>query len=77
MKIDAIVAEDLAGSGPAAARAERLGFDGMMVREVAHDPFLPLTLAAASTSRIRLASGIAVAFARSPMTVAVPRVHHC
>jgi probable F420-dependent oxidoreductase len=41
-----------------------------MVPEVAHDPFLPLALAAASTTRIRLATGIAVAFARNPMTVA-------
>jgi probable F420-dependent oxidoreductase len=71
MKIDAIMATDLAGAGPAAARAERLGCDGIMVPEVAHDPFLPLALAAAATTRIRLATGIAVAFARNPMTVAV------
>jgi probable F420-dependent oxidoreductase len=71
VKIDAIVATDLADAGSAAARAEDLGCDGIMVPEVAHDPFLPLALAAASTTRIRLATGIAVAFARNPMTVAV------
>ena len=71
MKIDAIVAADLADAASAAARAEGLGCDGIMVPEVAHDPFLPLALAAASTTQIRLATGIAVAFARNPMTVAV------
>src|SRR6516225_5409966 len=71
MKIDAIVATDLADAAPAAARAEALGCDGIMAPEVAHDPFLPLALAAASTTRVRLATGIAVAFARNPMTVAV------
>ena len=71
MKIDAIVAADLADAASAAVRAESLGCDGIMVPEVAHDPFLPLALAAASTTRIRLATGIAVAFARNPMTVAV------
>jgi probable F420-dependent oxidoreductase len=71
MKIDAMMAPDLADAASAAARAEDLGCDGIMVPEVAHDPFLPLTLAAASTTRVRLTTGIAVAFARNPMTVAV------
>jgi len=71
MKIDAIVATDLADAAAAAARAEELGCDGIMVPEVAHDPFLPLALAAGSTTRVRLATGIAVAFARNPMSVAV------
>jgi probable F420-dependent oxidoreductase len=71
MKIDAIVAVDCADAGAAAAQAEGLGFDGLMVPEVAHDPFLPVALAAAGTTRVRLATGIAVAFARNPMTVAV------
>jgi probable F420-dependent oxidoreductase len=71
MKVDAIVAVDLADAAAAAASAEDLGCDGIMVPEVAHDPFLPLALAAASTTRLRLATGIAVAFARNPMTVAV------
>jgi probable F420-dependent oxidoreductase len=71
VKIDAIVATGLADAAAEAARAEDLGCDGIMVPEVAHDPFLPLALAAAGTTRIRLATGIAVAFARNPMTVAV------
>jgi probable F420-dependent oxidoreductase len=71
MKVDAIIAGDLAGAGSAAARVERMGYDGIMVPEVAHDPFLPITEAAASTTRVRLSTGIAVAFARNPMNVAV------
>src|ERR1700730_18133659 len=71
MRLDAIVATDLAATGHACAHAEAMGCDGIMVPEVAHDPFLPLTLAAVSTTRLRLATGIAVAFARNPMNVAV------
>jgi probable F420-dependent oxidoreductase len=64
-------AGELGEAAAAAAKAERLGCAGMMAPEVAHDPFLPLTLAASVTHRIRLTTGIAVAFARTPMTVAV------
>jgi probable F420-dependent oxidoreductase len=71
MKVDAILAGGLGDAAATAARAEELGLDGLTVPEVAHDPFLPLVAAAGATSRIRLATGIAVAFARSPMTVAV------
>jgi probable F420-dependent oxidoreductase len=71
MSIDAILGGGLSDAGSSAAHAEQAGCDGIMVPEVAHDPFLPLTLAAASTTRVRLATGIAVAFARNPMSVAV------
>lgn len=55
----------------AAAAAESAGYDGMIVAETRHDPFVGLALAARATSRIALTSGIAVAFARSPMTIAM------
>jgi probable F420-dependent oxidoreductase len=55
----------------AAAAAEAAGYDGMIVAETRHDPFIGLTLAARATSRVTLTSGIAVAFARSPMTTAM------
>ena len=71
MKVDAIFDGGLTAAADAARTAERLGFDGLVVPEVAHDPFLPLALAAGATERIGLATGIAVAFARTPMTVAV------
>ncbi|MFP5308359.1 MAG: TIGR03617 family F420-dependent LLM class oxidoreductase [Actinomycetes bacterium] len=56
---------------PAAARrAEEEGFAGWFAAETAHDPFLTLAMAATTTERITLGTGIAVAFARSPMDVA-------
>jgi probable F420-dependent oxidoreductase len=71
MNVDAILGAGLADASSSAAHAERAGCDGIMVPEVAHDPFVPLTVAAASTTRVRLVTGIAVAFARNPMSVAV------
>lgn len=53
------------------ARAiEQQGFDGCWTGEIDHDPFFPLLLAAEHTSRLEIGTSIAVAFARSPMTVA-------
>jgi probable F420-dependent oxidoreductase len=69
VKIDGGV-YDLAGAAQAAAEQEEAGFDGVWSAETGHDPFFPLLAAAGSTSRIELGTGIAVAFARSPMTLA-------
>jgi probable F420-dependent oxidoreductase len=56
----------------AAARdAETTGYDGTLMPETQHDPFVALALAARATQRITLSTGIAVAFARSPMTTAM------
>jgi probable F420-dependent oxidoreductase len=55
----------------AAVRAEAEGYDGFGAAETRHDVFGTLTLAARATSRITLQSAIAVAFARTPMTLAV------
>ncbi|MDX6287928.1 MAG: hypothetical protein QOG53_3413 [Frankiales bacterium] len=52
-------------------RAEEIGLDGVWTAEAAHDAFLPLTLAAEHSERLILGTGIAVAFARTPMTLAV------
>lgn len=62
---------DPAGVVEAAKRAELVGYDGFWVPETSHDPFLPLALAAEHTERITLGTGIAVAFARNPMNLAV------
>ncbi|WP_156893332.1 LLM class F420-dependent oxidoreductase [Actinokineospora enzanensis] len=51
--------------------AEQRGYDAGWVPETKIDPFIGLAVAAERTSRIELMTGIAVAFARSPMTVAV------
>ncbi|MDX2646259.1 TIGR03617 family F420-dependent LLM class oxidoreductase [Streptomyces sp. PA03-1a] len=53
-----------------AARAEAHGADGVLVNEMRHDAFLQLALAAGATRRADLVSGVAIAFARNPMTVA-------
>lgn len=49
---------------------EEMGYDGALCAETSHDPFLPLALAARESERIELMTSIAVAFARSPMTLA-------
>jgi probable F420-dependent oxidoreductase len=54
----------------AAARLERLGFDGLAQPELRNDPFLTIGLLAASTERLTLATSVALAFPRSPMVVA-------
>ncbi|HZD64685.1 MAG TPA: LLM class F420-dependent oxidoreductase, partial [Acidimicrobiales bacterium] len=45
--------------------------DGVWSPETGHDPFLPLALAAEHTSTLELGTGIAVAFARNPMNLAM------
>jgi probable F420-dependent oxidoreductase len=53
-----------------AARAEALGFDGILVTETNNDPFLPIALASTTTQRVTLGTAVALAFPRSPMEVA-------
>jgi probable F420-dependent oxidoreductase len=53
-----------------AGELEDVGYDGALSAETNHDPFLPLVVAAEHTERLELGTGIAVAFARNPMTLA-------
>ena len=53
-----------------ARRAEELGVGALWSAETKHDPFLPLAIAGANTSRVQLGTAIAVAFPRSPMILA-------
>jgi probable F420-dependent oxidoreductase len=53
-----------------AAELEAAGYDGIFAAETKHDPFISLAAAAMRTQRVSLMTGIAVAFARNPMTVA-------
>src|SRR3954463_13750563 len=55
----------------AAVDAERFGYDGWYALETKHDPFLGCAVAAERTERVQVGTGIAVAFARNPMTVAL------
>ena len=70
MKVDAGAAARLDTIVADAERVEALGFDGLRLAELNHDPFLPLTLAAAHSKRLELVTSVAVAFARNPMTMA-------
>ncbi len=57
---------------PEEARAlEAKGADIGATIELGHDPLMQLALAATSTSTMQLMTGITVAFARSPMTLAL------
>jgi probable F420-dependent oxidoreductase len=53
-----------------AQELEEIGYDGLLVAEIAHEPFMPLALAAHHTSKINLRTSIAVALARTPMNMA-------
>ena len=70
MKIDGGISSHLRSAAASATELERLGYTGGWTAETAHDPFLPLALAAEHTERIELGTSIAVAFARNPMTLA-------
>lgn len=71
MKLDTYLINQDLPQMPALARAiEAAGFSGIWTAETAHNPFLPLTLAAEHTATALLGTGIAVAFARSPTVLA-------
>lgn len=61
---------DLSRVADLAREQEAAGYNGFWTAETNHDPFLPLLLAAEHTDTIELGTSIAVAFARSPMTLA-------
>ena len=71
MKIDGGIGFDPNGIVAQAVKAEESGYDGAWTAETNHDPFFPLLLAAGATEKLELGTGIAVAFARNPMTLAV------
>ena len=70
MKVDGGVGWDLEQVGAEARELEEMGYSGILTAETGHDPFLPLAFAAQTTSRVDLGTGIAVAFARTPMILA-------
>ena len=54
-----------------AQQMEAMGLEGIFAPQVYGPPFIPLAVAAGATKRIRLATGIALAFARSPFETAM------
>jgi probable F420-dependent oxidoreductase len=71
MKVDAGLWEDLTETAARARELESIGYDGLYVPETGRDPFLPLAIAAEHTRRMQLRTGVAVAFPRSPMHIAM------
>jgi probable F420-dependent oxidoreductase len=71
MHLDAVLPSTSLNSIPPLARAaEAAGFDAVWTTETQHNPFLPLPLIAEHTTRLKFGTAVAIAFARSPMTLA-------
>ena len=71
MKFDTtLLTTDLSQMPTLTQAAEAMGFDAVWTSETAHDPFLPLVLAAEHSQQVALGTSIAVAFPRTPAILA-------
>jgi probable F420-dependent oxidoreductase len=70
VRVDTGSPSDLSWVSTTVKAQEAAGYDGTWVAETSRDPFLPLAIAAEHSEKIQLGTSIAVAFARSPMTLA-------
>jgi len=70
MKVDSHLTGDWQKIPDHIKQLESDGYDSAGTAEMNHDPFFPLLLAAEHSQNIRVHTGIAVAFARSPMVLA-------
>jgi probable F420-dependent oxidoreductase len=71
MQIDASLPPVPLSQVPAIARAaDELGFAALWSTETMHDPFLPGALVSEHTTRLQFGTAVAIAFARSPATLA-------
>ncbi len=50
---------------------EALGYDGLAIEECKEDPYIVAALAAQATTRLQIATAVAIAFPRSPTTTAM------
>jgi len=72
MKLDAALPPSpLKNVAKTAEAAETIGFDCLWTSETMHDPFLPCSLIAEHSQRLKAGTGIAVSFARSPANLAM------
>jgi probable F420-dependent oxidoreductase len=71
MKVDGMLGSSFPEVAARARELEDTDYDGGFTAETVHDAFLPLALAIEATERIQIGTGIAVAFARTPMTMAI------
>jgi probable F420-dependent oxidoreductase len=58
-------------AGRLASAADAFGYDGFWTTETQSDPFLACGVAAQAAQRVEIGTGIAVAFGRNPLTVAL------
>lgn len=71
MKFDAsIQAHDLNQMPALVHAAEAIGFDALWSHETQHDPILPMAIISEHSRHISFGTAVAIAFARSPTTVA-------
>jgi len=70
MKIDGSLSHRITTTKADAAALEAEGYDGVWVGETKHEPFLQLLQAAEATERVTLGTSIAIAFGRTPLTMA-------
>jgi probable F420-dependent oxidoreductase len=70
MQVDAILGKHLTQAAGHAKAVEAQGYDGVWIGETQHDPFLLSLRAGDATDRITVGTSIAIAFARTPMTLA-------
>src|SRR5438105_13050441 len=57
--------------GPLAKAIEDRGFDSVWTTETTANPFIQAALVAQATSRVRIGTGIAIAFPRLPVITAI------
>ena len=71
MQVDTMVTgTSIAELADEARAREKAGYDGLWTFETSHDPFVQLMPVAEHSERLALGTSIAVAFARTPMTMA-------
>jgi len=71
MILDAVLPPSQLADIPRMVRsAEKLGFGALWSTETMHDPFLPGALIAENSEKIKFGTAVAIAFARSPATMA-------
>ena len=71
MRVEGYLGDDMREVPNRVRWLEDLGFDRANATEIKHSPLLFLTLAAEHSSRIELGTAISIAFARSPMVMAL------
>jgi probable F420-dependent oxidoreductase len=70
MKLDVNIPKAIDRTTDESAALEVAGFDGLWIGETQHDPFLMALRAVEATERVTVGTGVAIAFARTPMTLA-------